>query len=122
MTTEELRHALEKAWESERPHVERLTLATAGLQTALREAGMEATLVGGGAVEFHTPDAYITHDIDLVVERRTREAIDEVFSALGLARRGRHWVRGDLFVEEPGNHLSEPADEFPVGPYTLRVV
>jgi hypothetical protein len=122
MKTEELRLALEKAWNSDRDHVERLTLSAAILQTALREAGMEATLVGGGAIEFYAPTAYSTGDIDFVVERRTREAIDEVFAALGLARRGRHWVRGDLFVEVPNNHLSEPADEFPIGPFTLRVI
>ena len=31
---------------------------------------MEATLVGGGAVEFYDPGAHTTSDIDLVVERR----------------------------------------------------
>jgi hypothetical protein len=122
VTTEELRAALERAWSGDRPHVERLTLAAAILQTALREAGMEPTLVGGGAVEFHVSGSYVTGDIDFVVERRTREAIDEVFTSLGLAKQGRHWVRGDLFVEVPNNHLSEPADEFAVGPYRLRVI
>lgn len=122
MTTDELRAALERAWSGDRPHVERLALAAAILQTALREAGMEATLVGGGAVEFYIPDAYTTSDIDLVVERRTREAIHEVFTGLGLTRQGRHWVRGDLFVEVPGNYMGELTEEFPVGPMTLRVV
>lgn len=83
---------------------------------------MIATLVGGGAVEFHAPGSYATGDIDLVVERRTREAIDEVFTELGLVRQGRHWVRGDLFVEVPGNYMTEPADEFSVGAFTLRVI
>lgn len=122
MTTDELRRALEQAWNSDREHVERLTLSAAVLQTALREAGMEATLVGGGAVEFYIPDAYTTSDIDLVVERRSREAIHEVFVGLGLTRQGRHWVRGDLFVEVPGNHMAEQTEDFAVGPMTLRVV
>jgi hypothetical protein len=122
MTTDELRRALADAWDDGGDHVERLTLATAVLQTALREAGMEATLVGGGAIEFYIPDAYTTTDIDLVVERRTRDAINEVFTALGLARNGRHWVRGDLFVEVPGNYMAEPAEEFTIGPMTLRVI
>ncbi|HSU12871.1 hypothetical protein [Longimicrobium sp.] len=122
MTTDELRRALEQAWDSDREHVERLTLAAAVLQTALREAGMEATLVGGGAIEFYIPDAYTTSDIDLVVERQTREALDDVFTSLGLTRRGRHWVRGELFVEVPGNYMAEPTEEFTIGPMTLRVV
>lgn len=122
MTTDELRTALERAWSGDRPHVERLALAAAILQTALRDAGMEATLVGGGAVEFHVSGSYVTGDIDFVVERRTREAMDEVFTSLGLAKQGRHWVRDDLFVEVPNNHLGEPADEFQIGPYILRVI
>ena len=83
---------------------------------------MTATLVGGGAVEFYAPNAYTTTDIDLVVEGRTRDAIDGVFTTLGMRRQGRHWVRGDLFVEVPGDYLSEPADEFGFGPLTLRVI
>lgn len=122
MSTEELRRALEDAWEGDGNHVERLALTTAVLQTALRQAGMEATLVGGGAVEFYIPDAYTTTDIDLVVEGRTRDAIDEVFTTLGLTRQGRHWVRGDLFVEVPGNYMAEPTEVFELGPMTLRVV
>jgi hypothetical protein len=122
MTTEELRLALEEAWEGEGDHVERLTLATAVLQTALRDGGMEATLVGGGAVEFYIPDAYTTTDIDLVVERRNRDAIHEVFTALGLTHQGRHWVRGDLFVEVPGNYMAEATENFAVGPMSLRVI
>ena len=36
---------------------------------------MEATLVGGAAIEFYAPGSYITHDLDFVVERGTREAM-----------------------------------------------
>lgn len=119
---DELRQALDDAWASDRTHVERITLVAAVLTTALQEAGMTATLVGGGAVEFYAPNAYTTTDIDLVVEGRTRDAIDGVFTTLGMRRQGRHWVRGDLFVEVPGDYLSEPADEFGFGPLTLRVI
>lgn len=122
MSLEALRVALDEAWNGGGDHVERLALATAVLQAALREAGMEATLVGGGALEFYIPDAYTTSDIDLVVERRSRDAIHEVFAALGLEKRGRHWVRGNLFVEVPGNYMAEPTEDFRVGPMTLRVV
>lgn len=122
MTTDELRHALDEAWNSDREHVERLMLVTAILQTALREAGMEATLVGGGAIEFHAPGAYTTTDIDLVVERRTRETINEVFTALGFVKPSRHWKRGDIYVEVPGNYVSDPIEEVPIDRFILRVV
>jgi hypothetical protein len=122
MSYEDLQQALDDAWSANREHVERITLAAAVLATALHRAGMTATLVGGGAVEFHAPGAYTTSDIDLVVEGRPREAVDEVLTALGMDRQGRHWVRGDLFVEVPGNRLTEPADEFQIGPLTLRVI
>lgn len=55
MTTDEMRRALDDAWDSDREHVERLMLVTAILQTALRDAGMVPTLVGGAAIEFHAP-------------------------------------------------------------------
>jgi hypothetical protein len=48
--------------------------------------------------------------------------VHEVFTALGLTRSGRHWRLDDLFVEVPGNRLYEQAEEFDVGPMTLRVV
>jgi len=37
-------------------------------------------------------------------------------------RRGRHWVLGELFVEVPGNWMSDPVDVVQVGPLSLRVV
>jgi hypothetical protein len=101
-----LRDALDQVWLSEADHVERLSLAAAVLTTALDAAGMRATMVGGAAVEFHAPGAYITTDLDLVVEGRSRAALDQVFLSLGLERRGRHWVRGDLFVEVPSNRMT----------------
>lgn len=122
MTTDELRRALDEAWESDREHVERLMLVTAILQTALRQAGMVPTLVGGAAIEFHAPGAYTTTDIDLVVERRTRDAVNEVFTALGFIKQSRHWVRGELYVEVPGNYMSDPTDEVPIDRFMLRVV
>jgi hypothetical protein len=83
---------------------------------------MQATLVGGGAVEFYVPHSYATTDIDLVVERFMSSVADEVFNGLGLVKHGRHWTRGDLYVEVPSTHLSEPADVFLVGALTLRVI
>lgn len=84
-----LKAALAKAWEDECPHVERLTVTAAILAIALQNDGMRATLVGGGAMEFYVPGAYTTHDIEFVVEGRSRAAIDAVFTSLGLRRQGR---------------------------------
>lgn len=122
MGENELARALDDAWRSDREHVERIVLAAAVIGTALERAGMKATLVGGGAIEFYAPGAHITTDLDFVVEGRTREAINEVLTSLGMRTQGRHWVRGDLFVEVPGNHMSEPVDIFEVGPLILRVI
>jgi hypothetical protein len=108
-------------------HVEWLTIAAAIVSEALRDRQLEATLVGGGAVEFYDPGGYTTSDIDLVVERRgdpslVRDEIDDTLRPLGFERRGRHWVRGDLFVEVPSTHLSDPTDVFDIGPFRLRVL
>jgi len=83
---------------------------------------MRATLVGGGAIEFHASDVYSTDDIDLVVEGRSRDELDAALTEFGFSRRGRHWVYGDLFVEVPGNWMSDPVDVVAVGPLTLRVI
>lgn len=83
---------------------------------------MEATLVGGGAIEFYAPETYATSDLDLVVEGRPRTEIDAALTAFGFDRSGRHWVRGDLFVEVPGTIMSDPVEELSVGGLRLRVV
>jgi hypothetical protein len=122
MTDSELAVALTEAWTSDRPHVERVVLAAAIIATALERAGMRATLVGGAAIEFHAPDAYVTADLDFVVEGRDRAAIGEVLKALGMRAEGRHWVQGDLYVEVPGSYLSEPVDTVEIGALSLRVI
>jgi hypothetical protein len=122
MRTSDLRALLDTALADDRPHVEKLTIAAAVISEVLRQHGMEATLVGGGAVEFHAPGTYATSDIDLVVEGRTREDLDAALTAFGFARRGRHWVLGDLFVEVPGNYMSDPVDVVAIGSLSLRVV
>lgn len=122
MTDSELASALAEAWASERPHVERVVLAAAVIATALGRAGMRATLVGGAAIEFHTPNSYATADLDFVVEGRDRAAIDDVLTSLGMQAEGRHWVRGDLYVEVPSSYMSEPVDTVEIGPLALRVI
>ncbi|MGH7663404.1 MAG: hypothetical protein ACRENI_03785 [Gemmatimonadaceae bacterium] len=104
------------------PHVRRMTVAVALISEALSERGMNATLVGGGALEFHAPDTYATSDIDLVVEGGDRTDLDSTFTALGFKRRHRHWVRGDVFVEVPGNWMSDPTEACAIGDHTIRVI
>ena len=120
--SDDLRRALHDAVRLDAPHVERMTLAAAIVSTALERAGMRATLVGGGAIEFYIPASYATSDIDLVVERGTRERFAEVFASLGLARRDRHWVLDDLFLEVPGTWMSDPVLEMEIDSYSLQIV
>jgi hypothetical protein len=122
VTDEGLRRALRDAVRLDAPHVERMTLAAAIVSTALEQAGMRATLVGGGAIEFYAPGAYTTSDVDFVVEGATREKLARVFEALGLTRKDRHWFIDDLFFEVPSIHLEDPYQQVHVGPYPLRVV
>lgn len=124
MTNAELRQLLDDALASDRAHAEKLAISAAVISAVLRGSGMEATLVGGGAIEIHASDIYTTSDIDLVVEGRSRADVDAALTVFGLARRGRHWVwgDGDLFVEVPGNWMPDPVDVIAVGRLTLRVV
>jgi hypothetical protein len=122
MDTAALRELLDSTLSSQKPHVEKLAIAVAVISEVLRQRGMEATLVGGGAIEFHASDIYTTGDIDLVVEGRTRADIDAAISQLGFVRRGRHWMLGELLVEVPGNWMSDPVEVVAIGPLSLRVV
>lgn len=121
MTSSDLRQLLDEALTRDTPHVERMTIAAAVISEVLRRQGMQATLVGGGAIEFYASDVYTTTDLDFIVEG-PRDAIDDALTTFGFARRGRHWVMGDLFVEVPGNWMSDPVDVIDVGSLSLRVV
>jgi hypothetical protein len=113
---------LREAWTSDRPHHHRLILSAAVIATALQKQGMQATLVGGGAIELHAPDVYRTGDIDFVVVGRPRSEVDTVMQSLGLTPRGRHWIMDDLFVEVPSTELEFPFDVRRIGDFDLRVV
>jgi hypothetical protein len=127
MTLQDLRRELDDLLAQEKlEHVERLTIVTAIVSEALREKDLESTLVGGGAVEFYAPGAYTTSDIDLVVERKKPIEFDPAVAGalfpLGFTRSGRHWIRGDLFIEIPATTLTDPFEVYSIGPYTLRVI
>lgn len=122
MTIRELRQLLDDVRAGTRPHAERLAVSAAIVSAVLRERGMEATLVGGGAIEFHAGDTYTTSDVDLIVEGKSRVELDAALTEFGFERRGRHWVLGDLFVEVRGNWMPDPVDVVSVGGLPLRVV
>lgn len=117
-----LRTRLLQMLQGSAPHVEKLTVAAAIVSEVLRERGMEATLVGGGAIEFHAPGVYATSDLDFIVEGRPRSEIDAALTSFGFERKGRHWMLGELFVEVPGNWMSDPVDVIDVDGLRLRVL
>lgn len=111
----------------EERHVERLTVTTAIVSEALRRIGCIAMLVGGGAIEFYAPEAYLTQDVDLVVEGPPgipiREQLSTVFELLGFAKlSGRHWEREGMLVEVPGHAIEDPYIQVAVGDYQLNVI
>lgn len=122
MTLDDLRSLLDGATAGNRPHVETITVAAAVISELLRARGMQATLVGGAAIEFYAPELYATSDLDLIVEGRSRADLDAALADLGFGRTGRHWVRGDLFVEVPGSVMSDPVETVSAGGLPLRVV
>lgn len=93
---------------------------------AFRADGLRCVLVGGAAIEVHAPGAYLSHDIDLVIDalylpdRRAR--VGRVFAQLGFAQQGRHWERGGLYVEVPGTFLEDPSEPYTSPPWQVTVV
>ncbi|HKP76868.1 MAG TPA: hypothetical protein VJT67_15165 [Longimicrobiaceae bacterium] len=122
----DLRDMLDAVLASESDHPTRLAKSAAIISEALRREGLEATIVGGSAIELHAPDAYMTRDLDLVVAERFgidwKAAVEQAFRGLGFARKDRHWTRDDLYVEIPSRVLSDPVIVMHVEPFPLRVV
>lgn len=122
----DLREMLDGVLASETEHVRRLAKSAAIISEALRREGLEATVVGGSAIELHAPDAYATSDLDLVVSQRFgidwQEVQQRVFGSLGFEKNARHWTRGDLYVEIPGRTMSDPVVVMGIEPFPLRVV
>jgi hypothetical protein len=122
----DLREMLDAVLSSDSDHATRLAKSAAIVCEALRRQGLEATVVGGAAIELHAPDAYATTDLDLVVTERF--SVDwtatqaRTFGALGFTRSARHWTRDDLYVEIPGRTMSDPVVVMRIEPFPLRVV
>ncbi|MBI4538150.1 MAG: hypothetical protein HY704_01400 [Gemmatimonadetes bacterium] len=94
------------------------------LSEAFGDHGFTVTLVGGSAIEVHAPGIYMSGDIDVVIDRTGTATADrdQVFATLGLERMGRHWRRGDLFIETVPGPVAGPAEEVEVGGAAFRVV
>jgi len=105
-------------------HAQQVAKVAGILHSALTGRGLVPTLVGGSAIEIHAPGIYMSGDLDLVIEgaRNTMAIRDEVFQALGLSRVGRHWRRGDLFVETVPGPVAGPTEDVEVAGATFRVV
>src|SRR5688572_11287533 len=87
----DLREMLDSVLEAETDHARRLVKCAAIVSEALRREGLEATVVGGSAIEIYAPDAYATRDLDLVVSERFgidwSAAQARTFQALPASRR-----------------------------------
>lgn len=94
------------------------------LSEAFASHGFTVTLVGGSAIEVHAPGIYMSGDVDVVIEETARATADrdQVFAGLGLARVGRHWRTGELFVETLPGPVAGPAEEVEVAGAAFRVV
>jgi hypothetical protein len=105
-------------------HARQVAQVAGILHSALAGRGLTSTLVGGSAIEIHAPGIYMSGDLDLVIEggSATKAIRDEVFQALGLTRVGRHWRRGDLFIETVPGPVAGPAEDVEVAGTTFRVV
>lgn len=110
-------------------HARQIAAIAAVLHCAFQNAGLIATVVGGAAVEIHAPGIFASGDIDLVVEAgqpaalgNVRERAGGVFASLGFESTGRHWTKGELFVEVPSTWLDRPAETVHVGPFVFRVI
>lgn len=110
-------------------HSKQIAAIAAILHCSFENAGLESTLIGGAAIEVHAPGIFTSGDIDLIIESRIsagttgiRERAATVFADLGFGRKGRHWTKGDLFVEVPSHSLDDPAETIHVGPFVFRII
>jgi predicted nucleotidyltransferase len=86
---------------------ERLIRASAVIQQALDEAGLDMTVVGGSAVTVWRPDDWSSGDIDFVGAAASAQVAEVLEGKFGFERDGRHWIDAALriFVERPGSQL-----------------
>lgn len=70
--------------------------------TELAKNDVDVVLVGGAVVSIYTEGAYISGDLDFVLNDYTRTKLDQVLKTLGFVRKTRHYIHPDckhLFLE-----------------------
>jgi hypothetical protein len=107
-------------------HARQVAMVTSIVSQAFEAEGLRCTLVGGSAIEVYAPGIFKSGDIDLVIEElrgtANRERLDPIFASLGFEKQGRHWRRGDLFIEVPSQFLEDPAEVIRLGHFPLNIV
>jgi hypothetical protein len=82
---------------------------TAHVQGALRKVGIETVLSGGSCVSVWSENAYVSNDIDLIVDGFSwRTKLRAAMLDMGFIERKRHFVhpRSNWFVEFPNGPLA----------------
>lgn len=107
-------------------HAQQVARIAGILEEAFSAAGFQVTMVGGSAIEIHSPGIHKSGDIDVVIERTRADLgqdADEVFRDLGFQREGMHWRYDDiLFVHVVSGPVAGPAERVQVGGVQFRVV
>lgn len=89
---------------------------------ALRQAGIHAVLTGGACVTLHTAGAYVSRDLDFVLQGLSSVAdLDRALGPLGFRRRGNQYTHPKVpfYVEFPRGPLAI-GGEHRVTPMELR--
>ena len=92
---------------------------------SLRKEGVQATLSGGAYAEIYSNDAYVTGDLDFVINflwPENDKIIQKVMSTLGFVKKGRIYLNESVAysVEFPPGPLSI-GDEYQIKPVELKL-
>ena len=90
---------------------------------ALKRHGIRAVLTGGACATVHSRGAYLSNDLDYIIEgRATRTQLDAAMADVGFSRQGAAYVHSAsaFFVEFPAGPLGIGDDDL-VKPVEIRV-
>lgn len=93
------------------------------VSSALADAGIRAVLTGGASASVHTDGAYLSHDLDFILQSVTTQAVlDATLASVGFRRSGQSYIHAssDFFVEFPAGPLAIGDDDL-VEPVSLKV-